>query len=293
MKPPEIKKIAVHAVANAQRIIGYWLPDGKTEGHEYLARNPKRADSTPGSFSINVRTGEWADFATGDKGKDLVSLVAYLTDSTQSKAAEEVALFLGIPIEQTRPQNRTKSTLKDAGKGNASTEPKESLSGQSGKDSANDGWVCVMPIPESAPLPPEAHPKHGKPDHRYPYLSIDGQVNYYHDRYEPKEADSKKQFAPLTLWKKNNLLKWQFKAPPVPRPLYGLPSLLQYPDAWVWIVEGEKAASALGKLLPDHPVLCWQGGSMAVDKSDFQPLRGRRVRIWPDYDRPGKELLRI
>jgi hypothetical protein len=35
-------------------------------------------DQNPGSFSINVRTGRWADFATGDKGGDVISLAAYL-----------------------------------------------------------------------------------------------------------------------------------------------------------------------------------------------------------------------
>jgi hypothetical protein len=123
MKSSEIKRIAAHAVASAHQIISHWLPGGKHEGHEYIALNPKRADSTPGSFTINVRTGEWADFATGDKGKDLVSLVAYLTDSTQSKAAEEVALFLGIPIEQTGLKNQRKFISNGAGKGNRTPHP--------------------------------------------------------------------------------------------------------------------------------------------------------------------------
>lgn len=289
MEASEIRKIADQALSSVHRILGHWLPGGKQERHEYLVRNPKRADSSPGSFSINAHTGEWGDFATGDKGKDLVSLVAYLDNLTQSKAAEAVAAFLGIAIEQAGLQSPRKSVSNGASKGNAPTGPKELNTSDSSKGSVNDGWVCIMPIPENAPLPPEAHPKHGKPDHRYPYLSIDGRVNYYHDRYEPKEADSKKQFSPLTLWKKNSRLKWQFKAPPVPRPLYGLPSLMQYPDAWVWIVEGEKATQAAGKLLPDHPILCWQGGSMAVDKADFQPLLGRRIRIWPDNDAAGQK----
>ena len=40
--------------------------------------NPTRADRRPGSFSVNTRTGRWADFATGDRGGDVVSLAAYL-----------------------------------------------------------------------------------------------------------------------------------------------------------------------------------------------------------------------
>ena len=55
-------------------LVRTWAPDGKMCGHEWIARNPTRPDRNPGSFSINVRTGKWADFATGDKGGDPVSL---------------------------------------------------------------------------------------------------------------------------------------------------------------------------------------------------------------------------
>ena len=73
------------------------------------------------------------------------------------------------------------------------------------------------------------------------------------------------------------------------RLLFGLPRLLQFPDAACWFTEGEKAAEALQKLLPNHPVLCWQGGSRAVEKSDYAPLAGRDCVIFPDYDLPGKK----
>jgi hypothetical protein len=51
-----------------------WLPGGKFVGREYVVRNPRRNDRRPGSFSVNVRTGRWGDFATGDKGGDAISL---------------------------------------------------------------------------------------------------------------------------------------------------------------------------------------------------------------------------
>jgi hypothetical protein len=61
-------------------------------------RNPRRPDRRPGSFLINLRTGKWADFATGDKGGDPVSLAAFLFGLSQSKAAEELARMLGVAI---------------------------------------------------------------------------------------------------------------------------------------------------------------------------------------------------
>ncbi|MFG1299467.1 hypothetical protein V5F49_06680 [Xanthobacter sp. V3C-3] len=49
-------------------LVARWLPAGHREGREWVARNPRRADRHPGSFRVNLTTGRWADFATGDKG---------------------------------------------------------------------------------------------------------------------------------------------------------------------------------------------------------------------------------
>lgn len=61
-----------------------WLPDGRLQEREWVARNPTR---NPGSFKINVDTGVWSDFATGDSGSDPISLFAYLNGLSQSQAA--------------------------------------------------------------------------------------------------------------------------------------------------------------------------------------------------------------
>lgn len=73
-----------------------WLPDGRRCGHEWVARNPTRGDKRPGSFSVNLATGRWADFATGDRGGDPVSLAAYLFGLGQLDAARELARTLGV-----------------------------------------------------------------------------------------------------------------------------------------------------------------------------------------------------
>ena len=73
-----------------------WLPGGKIVGREYVARNPKRSDKKPGSFSVNVKTGRWADFSTGEKGGDPVSLAAFLFDLSQGDAAERLAEMLNL-----------------------------------------------------------------------------------------------------------------------------------------------------------------------------------------------------
>ena len=84
------------ALVSLPALLRRWLPDGRLVGREYTARNPKRADRRPGSFRINVNSGKWADFATGDKGGDVVSLAAYLSGTGQGEAARALADMLGV-----------------------------------------------------------------------------------------------------------------------------------------------------------------------------------------------------
>lgn len=88
--------IAKVSLRNSVKILAQWLPHGKLEGREWVALNPKRNDKNPGSFRINVQTGRWADFAIGEKGGDLVSLAAYLSDTSQADAARNLAKMLHL-----------------------------------------------------------------------------------------------------------------------------------------------------------------------------------------------------
>jgi DNA primase len=36
-------------------------------------------------------------------------------------------------------------------------------------------------------------------------------------------------------------------------------------------------------------VTTWPGGSKAVTQTNWTPLEGRRVIIWPDNDQPGRD----
>ena len=62
------------AVARLDDVFSRFLPGGTRQGAEYITRNPTRGDAHPGSFKVNYNTGVWSDFATGDKGKDPVSV---------------------------------------------------------------------------------------------------------------------------------------------------------------------------------------------------------------------------
>ena len=81
-------------------LVRTWAPDGRMCGAEWIARNPTRPDETQAAFSINVRTGKWADFATGDKGGDVISLAAYVFRCRQIEAARTLAATLGVEVRQ-------------------------------------------------------------------------------------------------------------------------------------------------------------------------------------------------
>jgi hypothetical protein len=75
------------------------IPGGKVVAGEYIVRNPTRRDATPGSFKVRVtgpRAGMWADFATGARGGDPVSLCGYLEGVSQGEAARRLGRMLGI-----------------------------------------------------------------------------------------------------------------------------------------------------------------------------------------------------
>ena len=109
----EMARLRAIFAAHAPSLVSEWLPNGKKEGNEWSALNPTRGDSSPGSFKINLRTAEWSDFATGDKGGDLISLRAYLNGNlgqkgAQISAAKEIAAKLGIDTRFDEPKAKEK-----------------------------------------------------------------------------------------------------------------------------------------------------------------------------------------
>lgn len=266
-----IQKVAAAALADFDGAMSFLgLSGGKNQGREYLPLNPRRSDTKPGSFTINRDSGAWSDFATDDKGGDLVALAAYVLGCRQIEAAERLGAVFGLSRED-------RATMASAGQHGRRQDRME----------AAPEAVCVMLVPDDAPTPPAAHSRHGRPAGRWAYTDAAGQLCFFHDRYEPK--GERKQFSPLTLWRlPDGRLQWQFKAPPAPRPLLGLPDLAAKPGAVV-IVEGEKARDAALLLLPEHPVICWQGGAQAVSKADWSPLAGRDCWVWPDNDTAGSK----
>ena len=92
----DFKRVNHVALLILPSLLTRWLPEGRIEGSEYVARNPTRIDRRLGSFKVNIQTGKWADFSTGDRGGDVISLAAYLPGKGQVEAARALADVLGV-----------------------------------------------------------------------------------------------------------------------------------------------------------------------------------------------------
>jgi predicted P-loop ATPase len=260
----DIAQVAREALAAADRLVPDWLPDGRRSGHEWQARNPLRSDRSIGSFSVNLTTGAWADFASGDKGGDLVSLYAYLHGMKQGDAAREVARSIGM----TPAASLSSSAPTPA--------PAPRLA------YATD-WRPLLPVPAHAPPAPVAHIKRGRPQATWTYRGRAGELLGHVYRFTT--SDGGKEILPV-VWARHERTgeeQWRWMQWTQPRPLYGLDRLLD--DRPVLLVEGEKCADAAHQMLGEQwCVLTWPGGGKAVAKADWQPLARRSVLIWPDCD---------
>lgn len=155
----------------------------------------------------------------------------------------------------------------------------------------------ISPIPENTPdLPKQRKAKLDGQwvsydiSHYWPYRDRTGSVLGYVVRYQL--PDGNKETPPLTLWETERGLKWIFKGLPEPRPIFNLNFIAHKPNAKIILVEGEKCAELLQKAIDGAGTnnfisSTWMGGSNAVYKTDWEPLRGRAVILWPDNDKPG------
>ena len=82
------------------------------------------------------------------------------------------------------------------------------------------------------------------------------------------------------------------KGLPVPRPLYNLPMLYERPDAPVLVMGGEKTSDAVRDLLPSYIPTTSMFGGNSTHLSDWTPLKGGEVVVWPDNDPDGQNYAR-
>jgi predicted P-loop ATPase len=200
------------------------------------------------SLSVNTLTGAWADFAeTKHRGNDILSLFAAKEGLQQGEAAKRLGWTNGHRAEP--PQA----------------------------------------APELIPADPPPIPVHAKwrvpPVAVYDYGPLLRIARYEHEVIkEDNKKKVEKDFRPYT-WRNG---RWSAKHLPAgTRPLFGLDLLAAKPAAPVLLVEGEKCALAARAVIPAYIVMTWSGGAGGVAGTDWEPLHGRVVAIWPDADEPG------
>ena len=257
----DFPSISSAVLADARNALPRWFPEGRFQGNEFCVGN---VHGEPGdSLKINVLKGVGSDFATGQAFGDLIDLYAAYRSIPLGDAARELAV-----------QYRINGAEPNGSGAHAEPEP-----------------VAAAPQgpPSDAPLSPETftHPKHGMPSDVHDYRLADGTLHRIVARYPPDDSrgTTKKQFCPWR-WSEST---WIPKATEKPWSLYRLETLARFPEAKVLIVEGEKCVDTARRFYLNNAVVTWQGGSGAVAHSDWAPLAGREVVIWPDNDAAGQK----
>ena len=141
------------------------------------------------------------------------------------------------------------------------------------------------------PAPIPWHPVHLKgkqPTDSWEYYNADDELMFVSARYDFHEG---KQFRQYSVVMKSGQPLWHGTNQCNPRPLYNLPELLSAdPTTPVLVVEGEKTAD-YARSMPDWQgvvVVTFAAGSKSWKKTDWSPLKGRKVYLWPDADDVGK-----
>lgn len=246
--------LKANLLAQAGTILMSWLPGVRKQGNEYVCSNLQGGSGK--SFSVNLTTGVWKDFADGAGGGDLISLYAAIHGLKQGEAYTQLNDQYGNPSEAAIP------TRPHPGK--------------------NNHKIAKPPV--DTPTPLAKHPALKIPPSKlWCYVDSESHPIFYQARYETKSG---KTFLPWSWCTEKK--QWISKGFPSPRPLYGLDRLAAEPGKRVLIVEGEKAADAATKIAGHvYTVVTWPNGGNAYNLARWEPVFGREVLIWPDSDSAG------
>lgn len=239
------------------------IPGGKIAGKEYICASLEGGQGK--SCRTNLASGVGSDFATGETWSDIIDLAAKVWKMRPYEAALELATQYGIEHSRVFP------------------------TGVGKKSKSSLDFMPILPVPKNAPAPMRRHPQYGSCTYLWHYFNAANELIFCTARFELPNG---KVVLPQCYGRIGKSHKqWCWKSLPDNRPLYGLQKLHSEQPKPVLLVEGEKTADAAQTLLPEYAVLTWSGGSNAMAKSDFSPLYGRSIVIWPDNDKPGLEAV--
>jgi len=254
-----------HLLAQADRFVAEWFPKGLRVGEEWVIGNLK---GEPGkSLKINLISGIWSDFATGESGPCLVSLYA---------ARERI------------PYSEAKSRL----------ESHDSSSSKKRSAPLRAAW----PVPANAPELPfkvdQASPLKpgGRITNIWTFRNSAQEVLGYTIRIDRpnNNGGTTKDILPIHYFHTEDGSGWKIKGHGHVRdPIYGLDRLANAPTKPVLLVEGEKTADAAANLCADYVAISWMGGANRMGNVDWSALAGRSVTYWPDADDAGERTTEV
>ena len=226
------------------------------------------------SLGMNLDTGEWIRRSNNDKG-DIFSFIQKAENVKFRDSLKIAASF----VEQARGQTQGTTHAKN-------TSNKDDL--VPAYDQIKNAKALNLEQDLSKML------KYNNLEATYEYKDADGQLLGIVARFVSKAKDdegkSKKNTMPVTYCqnKKTKEYSWQLKGfdDKGTKPIFGIEKLKDSLKP-VLIVEGEKAALAATKMLPEYDVVSWMGGSASAGKPNWSQLKGKEVTIWPDHDEAG------
>ena len=184
-------------LSQSRDLVVRWLPGGKLVGAEYCCGSLR--GEIGDSMRVNVNKGLWQDFATGDKGGDLVSLYAAIHGKSQGEAFKELAKEFNFEQNGNGPHTTAVAKVE------------------------SDIIIPPADLDLSRPLELFAHSTHGQPSGVWFYKDIDANVLFAVARYETPKG---KLILPWTYSRRGF---WDTKAWPAPP---GRASRPYAPEPW-------------------------------------------------------------
>ena len=262
----DFRAVAAAALSRAFDLVPAWLPGGAKRGHEWVCGD---LHGSPGeSFSVNLHSGQWGDFAVPDlRGGDLISLYAAIHGIAQLDAAKAVAAECGMAPETP-----------------AGARPKPAPT------EAADPWKTCRPVPLEAPGFRDClDSKWGHASAHWVYRDQAGLVLMVVARWDVRGGDKEIRQFICQQHSVTGAFRWKNGWIDRPRPLYQLDVIAKNIGGVIIVCEGEKAADAAAKLLPGVVVTTSPGGASNGKHADWTALAGCDIIVWPDADETAAE----
>lgn len=281
----DFNAVSQAALGSLDLVLTRILPGGYRDGHEYVSLNPTRGDGSPGSFKVNLQTGVWCDFATGDKGGDAIDLLAYVESKSKLEAARELGEMLNV---STADAPRSTSLV---GNVRPIIERKPAASFVA---SLEESRTALANFPQRTMPNSEGKPRFVRAGDEGPRIRPDEKRRHVYSRggvpvrikiMRSGEADP---FNVYRVQDANGETGWQYKKPegfqPVPYWSGSDPFSVAANEAIYW-PEGEKDADTLARA--GLPAFTFGGVGDGLPSGCAEYVRGRAVVILSDNDEAG------